>query len=212
MKPSGKSEGARAGAVQRGLHLSEDDRARLRAEEVFRHEVRSELEHSRKQPGRVERLLKFLNQPVILWLLSSVVVGLITWQYTRWEERQAQQRQVQAEVRNLDLEIHGRLRRAADRLSSARDIVGVREAIRMLDMPSGMFPEMGQRNMENLLISLIWLMPVGQTEPLESARTGYRDLQQIASQPEESQNADQTIELVRTKYFDGVFAIRRWRG
>ncbi len=198
--------------MQRGLHLSEDDRARLRAEEVFRHEVRSELEHSRKQPGRVERLLKFLNQPVILWLLSSVVVGLITWQYTRWEERQAQQRQVQAEVRNLDLEIHGRLRRAADRLSSARDIVGVREAIRMLDMPSGMFPEMGQRNMENLLISLIWLMPVGQTEPLESARTGYRDLQQIASQPEESQNADQTIELVRTKYFDGVFAIRRWRG
>lgn len=201
-----------SGAVGRGLHLSDEDKARLRAEEVFRHEIRSELEKARKQRSRGERLLAFLNAPVILWLLSTIVVGLITWQYTRWEERQTQQQQVQAEIRNLDLEIHGRLRRAADRLSSARDIVGIREAIRMLDEASGTFPEMGQRNMENLLVSLIWLMPEGEAAALETARTGYRELQEMAAAPEEAQDVKQTIARVRTKYFDGAFAIRRWRG
>jgi hypothetical protein len=196
--------------VERVLHLSDDDRARVRAEEIFRSEVRSQLAN-RERPSRGARLLEFLNQPVILWLLSSVVVGLISWQYTRWEERQAQQRQIQAEVRNLDLEIHGRLRRAADRLLNARNVVGVREAIRMLDEPSGMFVDLGQRNMENLLVSLVWLIPEGETASLEAARTGYQDLQQIAARPEEGQDVSQTIELVRTKYLDGAFAIRRWR-
>jgi hypothetical protein len=210
MKPSGNSKVAGSGAVERVLHLSEDDRARIRAEEIFRSEVRSQLE-SGSQPSRGARLLKFLNQSFILWLLSTVVVGLISWQYTRWEERQSQQRQTQTEIRNLDLEIHGRLRRAADRLSSARNMVGVSEAIRMLDQPSGMFVELGQRNMENLLVSLIWLMPEGQTASLEAARTGYQDLQRIAAQPEESQDVSQTIKLVRTKYLDGAFAIRHWR-
>lgn len=196
----------------RGLHLSDEDKARVRAEEVFRHEVRSELEKAKDQPGRGERLLAFLNEPVILWLLSSIVVGLITWQYTLWQERQAQRQQVQAEVRNLDLEIHGRLRRAAERLSSARDMVGVREAIRMLDEPSGTFPDLAQRNLENLLISLTWLMPEKETAALQAARQGYQELQTIAGQPDEAEDARQTIERVRTKYFDGVFAIRRWRG
>lgn len=192
------------------LQLSDADRARVRAEEIFRSEVRAELEQ-RKQPSRGARLLEFLNQPVILWLLSSVVVGLISWQYTRWEERQSQQQQTQAEIRNLDLEVHGRLRRAADRLSNARNIVGVREAVRMLDEPSGMFVNLGQRNMENLLVSLIWLMPEGETASLEAARTGYRELQAIVARPEEDQDVKQTIELVRTKYIDGTFAIRHWR-
>jgi hypothetical protein len=200
--------------VGRGLHLSDEDKARVRAEEVFRHEIRSELEKAKDQPSRGERLLAFLNEPVILWLLSSIVVGLITWQYTLWQERQAQRQQVQTEVRNLDLEIHGRLRRAAERLSSASDMVGVREAIRMLDEPSGTFPEMAPRNFENLLISLTWLMPEKETAPLEAARRGYLELQALAGQADDVDDAlaRDTIERVRTKYFDGVFAIRRWRG
>lgn len=205
-----KSKAAESGAAERVLQLSDDDRARVRAEEIFRAEIRSRLEN-KQPPGRGARLLGFLNQPVILWLLSSVVVGLISWQYTRWEERQSQQRQAQAEIRNLDLEIRGRLQRAAGRLSSAKNMVGVRETIRMLDEPSGMFVELGQRNMENLLVSLTWLLPEGQATALDGARTGYRDLQRIAAQPEESQDINQTIELVRTKYLDDRFAIRRWR-
>ena len=66
--------------------LPDDVKARLRAEEVVREKVR------RKQRGK----LCWLNQPIVIWGLSSVVLGTISFVYTRVNEN------TQKELRNYE--------------------------------------------------------------------------------------------------------------
>jgi hypothetical protein len=37
-----------------------------------------------------KRVQEFLNQPFVLWFLSSVVIGLVTWQYSEMQKHSAE--------------------------------------------------------------------------------------------------------------------------
>lgn len=75
--------------------LSADERAKIRAEESFRHEIRSGLEETGS------RWWAFLNSAFGLWLLGSVSVGVITWSFGAVRDRQV----AQAEARTLSLHL-----------------------------------------------------------------------------------------------------------
>lgn len=79
--------------------------AEIRAEEQFRHMVREELERARppKSPWG------FLNAPLFLWFLSSVVLASISFLYARHDEQQRKSQELQTVLRRLDAEMAIRL-------------------------------------------------------------------------------------------------------
>lgn len=70
--------------------LPERDRERIRAEEIFREEVRTALQKQTPITWRGQ-IWKFLNSSFAIFLLSSVVLGAISWQYQRWVSNQTRQ-------------------------------------------------------------------------------------------------------------------------
>jgi len=75
------------------------ERRRIIAEEEFRRRIGVRIE--RDLSSKRERVLRVLNAPVTIWLLSSVVVGLATWSYQRWSERsQEKQERVALQARS----------------------------------------------------------------------------------------------------------------
>lgn len=89
--------------------LAEEDRARIRAEEIFRLEVRRELEASQPRPSRRQRLGSWVNSSFGLWVLSSVVLTGLTTAYTYYQSRRAEQVRNAETERRLDTEISGRM-------------------------------------------------------------------------------------------------------
>jgi hypothetical protein len=66
--------------------LPPEDRRRVIAEEEFRRQVSSRLEH--EQRSTRERWLRLASTPVVIWFLSSVVLALVGWGYKRYETQQ----------------------------------------------------------------------------------------------------------------------------
>src|SRR6266853_1536157 len=89
--------------------LSEVQKEAIRAEEIYRREVRQEEEHQKPLPSTGERAFAFLNSGLGLFLLSTVVVGVFSWSYG--EISHAREKRLHAEemTQMLRLEIGNRL-------------------------------------------------------------------------------------------------------
>ena len=90
--------------------LTDEDKARIREEEIFRDEVRKSLDDkksSRKGFGAV------INSPIVIWLLSTVVIGLVSFGYTMCNAS----RESIARTDKLKTEMKLRLNRAFDDLN-----------------------------------------------------------------------------------------------
>jgi len=88
--------------------LSEEDKAKLIAEETFRYEVRKSLEN-KKAEGTGVKILSFLNSSFGLWLLSTVVVGFAANWYTDYRDKKIEIRKNHEIKRKLDTEISYRM-------------------------------------------------------------------------------------------------------
>ena len=90
--------------------MTEEDKLRVRDEEVYRSEVRRELEAQKSKPTtRSGKVWAFVQTSLGIWLLSTVVVGLITWGYTQLQgalQRSNAQLQV---VQHADAEAKSRV-------------------------------------------------------------------------------------------------------
>lgn len=60
--------------------LSEDDQQKIRSEEIFRREVRKQLDEERGNLGAWH----YLNSPLAIWFFSSIILTLVTtgWTWT----------------------------------------------------------------------------------------------------------------------------------
>ena len=78
--------------------FTDDDRERIRQEEIFRAEVRASLAQPTptKTHGVVPVVWDFLNTPVGGWILTSVLAGLIVWTFTTSVESYKAARQERA--------------------------------------------------------------------------------------------------------------------
>jgi hypothetical protein len=95
------------------------DRKRIYQEEVYRYEVRTQLDRTGQKKGG-GKIWTFVNSAFFLWFLSSVVVGIISYSYAKWDkqrELEKEQRERSAIIeqekiqraRKLDSEISSRL-------------------------------------------------------------------------------------------------------
>jgi hypothetical protein len=79
--------------------LSKEDQDRIRDEEEAREFRKAER---RKLAGKKDGpVLKFLNKPLGIWLLPTIVVGLFTWSYTLWKDSRTSASQKAETVRRL---------------------------------------------------------------------------------------------------------------
>jgi hypothetical protein len=145
--------------------LTDEDRQRIRAEEIYRAEIRAELESTEPAGSHPHRVWRFFNAPVGLWLLSSVTISVLTWGYTAWTEQREEQAQHAEALRRLDTEATARLRSALTLLQQPPQPESPAAALMMLNRPAdlpmatGVFPEFEKRTFYSLLWELRSVAP-----------------------------------------------------
>lgn len=77
-------------------HLEQATKDRILHEELYRSQIREQLADKSSVPNTQDKVWAFLNSAFFLWLMSSVLIGLITFLYTEWEENR-DERQFQAQ-------------------------------------------------------------------------------------------------------------------
>jgi hypothetical protein len=97
------------------------DKKRIYQEEVYRREVRAQLDKTNQKNNKATgKMWTFVNSAFFLWFLSSVVIGIISFSYAKWDEQRGIERErreraalVEQEniqrARKLDAEISSRL-------------------------------------------------------------------------------------------------------
>jgi hypothetical protein len=65
--------------------LTDDEKQRLRAEEISRQEVHGEIEAVTQNRSRCAKLWRGLNTPFVLWVLSSILVGSFGWAFSTFQ-------------------------------------------------------------------------------------------------------------------------------
>ncbi len=68
--------------------LTNGEKTRIKAEEIYREEVRKQLQSGKKEGSK---FWAFLNSGFTLFFLSSIVIALISWAYTSWEEEKVEE-------------------------------------------------------------------------------------------------------------------------
>jgi hypothetical protein len=94
--------------------LSEEDKQRIREEEIFRDEVRRTL-----AKGSSSSKMAFLNSPFGIYLLSTVLIGLVSFAYTRWKEQYDASLAHREQIEKLQGEINFRVRQLDAALANA---------------------------------------------------------------------------------------------
>jgi len=89
--------------------LSEEEKERIRAEEIFRDEVRREIEAGRPTPSSAQQLWSLLNSSFALWFLSSIVLGSLTAAIATYQKSHSAHVQRAELRRRLNTEISSRM-------------------------------------------------------------------------------------------------------
>ncbi|HEY0678120.1 MAG TPA: hypothetical protein VGD17_07530 [Chitinophagaceae bacterium] len=86
--------------------LSDSEKAKIQSEESYRREVNRLLDgKSSKRTG----IIKFLNSALGIWFLSTIIIGLFTYFYNRWDDNRKINYEREVKIRQLDLEIESRI-------------------------------------------------------------------------------------------------------
>jgi hypothetical protein len=188
------------------LMLTEEERTRIRAEEIFRLEVRGELEASKPRSSRRQRLGSWVNSSFGLWVLSSVVLTGLTTAFTYYQSWRSDRMRKEEIEQRLDIEISNRMSSALARLrivqhdigqgtfSPPADIYG--DVVFYLDNffiynPSNpqdlsIYPEYQKRNFRSLVFELSTVVKPSALPELREALAGYVRLKDLASLPNSS--------------------------
>ena len=90
--------------------LSDEEKERIRAEEIHRTEIRQDLESKGK-------MLDFLSSPLGIWLLSAVVVSLLPFVYSELSKRNSERLTNEREATRVFFEAQFRMKQMDRALS-----------------------------------------------------------------------------------------------
>jgi hypothetical protein len=99
--------------------LTEEEKIRIKEEEIFRHEVQQQLRPNDVTTKRA-KLWGALNTPFVLWLLSSFLLGLFGWAYSSFQSRNKQIQERAELARKLDEELQFRVDTALSALEGMK--------------------------------------------------------------------------------------------
>jgi hypothetical protein len=186
--------------------LTEEEKTRIRAEEVFRAEICRDLEKDRPSKHGWERVWELANSSFVLWLLSSVVLSGVTAVYScRKENLEAETRRSER-AKKLDTEIINRIFYALSQAQTDQDlIVNKGEKYRPTDIYNNKcyyldnkfmrltgnpndfstVPEYSARGFRSLILELRTLVDARELPSLNEALRAYGELTKLASMPPE---------------------------
>jgi hypothetical protein len=182
--------------------LTEHERSHIRAEEVFRQEVRRDLEASKKSKSSSGELFRALNTPFVIWVLSTLVIGFFGWSFSAVQASHAAHLAAAESVRKLDIEISHRLVEASDALSglemrirsggySYSDSAIFAVPLLRIDVMGNetedtIYPEYRQRKFPSLVAELQRLVSGQEREQIERSLEAYRVLKKNVSGGDQS--------------------------
>jgi hypothetical protein len=94
--------------------VREEDRVRIEEEEMVRERARQILADERQRREREQqsigkKIWAFLQTPFVIFFLSSVLVGLVSLGYTKYQSKQTANRQRKETISNMSSEVAARL-------------------------------------------------------------------------------------------------------
>ncbi|PSR56069.1 hypothetical protein AHMF7605_22485 [Adhaeribacter arboris] len=91
--------------------LTPEEKERIRQEEIYRQEIRLDLDKQQETINfkKWAGWWKFVNTSFGIWLLSSVIVGAITFLYSENQKKYTEESKKQAQIDRLSTEITSRL-------------------------------------------------------------------------------------------------------
>lgn len=182
--------------------LLEEEKNRIRAEEVFRQEVRREIEAGMPKQSRGKLFWSVLNSSFALWFLSSVVIGGLTAAVTMYQKSHSERMQKNSIQMRLNTEIGNRI---------SEDLVALRldtktmesgkvffesaiynQAISYLDnkvtnynnklLDFSIYPEYRSRSFRSLIYELSTVIERSDLPELQQAETTYKKLVALSDQ------------------------------
>lgn len=208
--------------------LTEEERGRIREEEIFREEMRRKIA---AETFFESRAWKILNASIVLWLLSSIVVTGLTQWYSRQQSAQAEQSKKLELERRLDTEIGNRVHQVVNALQlwktgfargspgnvrATYAVIAVMLNNTVKDVDYSVFPEYRTRNFPSLLIELSAHAGPGEMGDLKKALAAYERIQILSSDlagdrpntPEQSlKMADDATALMRANFQKNRWAL-----
>jgi hypothetical protein len=163
--------------------LTESEKQKIRAEEIFREEVRTEL--ASKQPAR-SRIWSFINTSFGLWFLTTVIIGLATWSYSTMQERKKSAANERELLSKLATELAVRVAGCLDEITSEeneastnptqalfsrsdlfRNVVGILDNVGT--QQSGTFEEFAKSTFASLLVEQQPLVAAAKSAQIDHA-------------------------------------------
>lgn len=172
--------------------LSDERRAEIREEELLRADILRELEAARQdRKSRKEKAWALLNTGFALWFLSTVLVGIVTFTYSRFDSNQKERLRQRAVRDQLDQEIAARLMSSSQSLDALAkrleggSLISSRASIydsvlRSLGSDGGIFKEYDDRNFPSLAFALQPLVSPKEAKEIAGAILAYQQLRQVS--------------------------------
>lgn len=85
--------------------LSEEEKVKIKEEEIFRIEVKNSLEN----PPKKNKASTLINSAFGIWFLSTIVIGLFTFFFNEYNINQKESKERNTKIKQLDLEIESRI-------------------------------------------------------------------------------------------------------
>lgn len=167
--------------------LSEEEKAKIKAEEIFRQAVRAELERQRQpeKESSSKKLWRVLNSSFGLWFLSTIVLGIVVTGYTKWQEKLWAAKRDQQTIMQIDIEVALRLNHFRSTINNSVSQKQFVAALAALEKSSNdlfsiySFPEYERRSVQALLIELELFVPIDQKAEIKNALRGMHELKKI---------------------------------
>lgn len=86
--------------------LTEEEKEKIKVEELFRDEVRKSLADKKSKRNS---FWAFLNSGLGLWFLSTIVIGFFTYLFNEYKENKKIAIEQETKIKQLDLEIESRI-------------------------------------------------------------------------------------------------------
>lgn len=186
--------------------LTEEESARIRAEEIIKLKARDEFDTNRPRPPAADRWWAFLNSSFAIWFLSSVILAGLGALFAAHQAHEAQKTHREETVRRLDTEISNRIEMAVAgvRVDIGRIEGGARfdeqdtynSYVHYLDnsfikdptstSDVSIYSEYRNRGFRSLIFELSTLVDTSERTELRRALQGYEKLSDLASVPSES--------------------------
>jgi hypothetical protein len=109
------------------------DRKRIYQEEVYRYEVRTQLDKTDEKKRKVRvGIWAFVNSAFFLWFLSSVVVAIISFSYAKWDKQKELEREQRERIALVERENIQRVKKLDAEISSRLNYFAVSQNISLL--------------------------------------------------------------------------------